>query len=293
MVVMCARAGQWRVQALGHEPLPAGVINGLVLEPFERVAESLQVLVTRLSAKGLPVAMALPAHAALSVSFQMDTPADTWSDLGVLEALQAQGHLPAGQWCVDFGAAPQIDDAQDGAVAPKKPLRGWAVVARQEAVMERFALAESAGLVPQALDLDNEVCERLLALDCERTGHWPTLWLYRRAGLLTAYLCTAPGECQSASRYWSSLGDDTTLSLADAMQATWQPWLALLPVPTVLQVRCSGLDALADAVLDSVQQQWPHAYLLSAPEASWLEATRSPCTDMALALALALHPALS
>ena len=258
-------------------PLPKGVINGAEMEDFEEVARQLRQVVEELNLQGCEAAFSFPSMAVRSCALEPKEYKQWLSrpDEVVIEYLLEKLNLPRGEWCFDW--------------APMANGHMCAVVARQETVMDRYALAEQAQLTPTVLDLERLATDRVFEWLCQQDGTWPQLWIRWCNGLLFAHIQIEPDRGDSAVRYCWQMSDlsSTLDALLDELS---QVCGELPPDATSLAVRLSGLKDHTNGLMDGVVQRWPNAIHLGAPDQDVLNLLIED--DWSVALGLAMHPGL-
>ena len=259
-------------------PLLRGAVNGLVLEGFDVIAETLAAKVQELGLEGRAVAMALPAQGVREMSWSAwDGPPELWHESGVHKHVQHAMQLPQEPWSLDFG----LDHA-----SPVQ--QAWAVVARESVVRERFELAEQVGLVPTVLDVDRHALDRLLNHACLQVNTWPSVWLMGRDGVFSAHVAMGPDEVASASAYVLE-GESAPSQFNALMVKVLRGYDASQWQQKPVAVCLTGLDDFRDALMEVLQMHWPQAYEVQSPCVLLLEHVESP-SSYAVALGLALHP---
>jgi len=261
-------------------PLPHGAVNGLVLDAFDLIADTLAAKVQELGLEGSGVAMALPAQGVRELSWSAwDGPPQLWHEPLVYKQVQQALQLPQEAWSLDFG----LDHAS--------PIQqAWAVVARESVVQERYELAEQAGLVPKILDVDRLALDRLLNMSCEEVRAWPSVWLMWRDGVLSAHLAVGSDEVSSASAY-AMPGESVLSQLKGLMAKAVEGYDTTEWLHDSVAIRLTGVDDLRESLMDTFQSLWPKAYEVQSPCALCLAEVESP-DPYAVALGLALHPGL-
>ena len=259
-------------------PLPRGAVNGLVLEGFDLIADTLAAKVQELGLEGRAVAMALPAQGVREMSWSAwDGPPQLWHEAVVYKHVQQTMQLPPEPWSLDFG----LDHA-----SPVQ--QAWAVVARESVVQERFELAEQVGLVPTVLDVDRFALDRLLNHTCQQVNTWPSVWMMGRDGVLSVHLALGPDEVSSASAY-AMAGESALSQFKVLMAKVLQGYDATQWQQEPVAIRFTGVDDLHEGLMEMLQTYWPQAYEVQSPCTSFLESVDSP-SAFAVALGLALHP---
>lgn len=259
-------------------PLPRGAVNGLVLEGFDVIAETLAAKVQELGLEGRAVAMALPAQGVREMSWSAwDGPPQLWHEAVVYKHVQHAMQLPQEPWSLDFG----LDHA-----SPVQ--QAWAVVARESVVRERFELAEQVGLVPTVLDVDRLALDRLLNHACLQVNTWPRVWLMGREGVFSVHVAMGPDEVASASAY-ALAGESAPTQFNALMVKVLQGYDTSQWQQKPVAVGSTGLDDFRDGLMEVLQMHWPQAYEVQSPCALLLDHVESP-SAYAVALGLALHP---
>jgi hypothetical protein len=258
-------------------PLARGVINGAEIEDIDEVARQLCLVVDELSLQGCQAAFSFPSMATRCCEID-PTAYKTLChrpDEEVIEYLLERLRLPKGEWCFDWG------ERVNGTVS--------AVVARQPAVMDRYAVAEMAQLSPTVLDLERMAADRVFEWLCQHGRMWPQLWIRWSDGLLFVHAQIAPEQGTSAVRYCWQMADLISVleSLLDELSQA-SVW-SVMP-ERVLAVRFSGLGDVANGLMEVVVQRWPHAICVGMPDHGVL--TELLEDDWSVALGLALHPGL-
>ena len=262
-------------------PLPHGAINGLVLEAFDLIADTLADKVQELGLEGCAVAMALPSQGVRELNWSTrDVSTQLWHETHVYKHVQQALQLPQEAWSFDFG----IEHASLNQQA-------WAVVARESVVQERYELAEQAGLLPKILDVDRLALDRLLNMACHEVNAWPSLWLTRREGVLSAHLAVGSEDVLSASAYaiqgesvLSQLKVLTAKALSGYDTSEWQH--------DPVAIRLTGVDDLRETLMSDLKTLWPQAHEAQSPCALSLDDVDSR-DQYAVAYGLALHPGLA
>lgn len=259
-------------------PLPSGAINGAEIDDFDKVAEGLQNAVDQLNLIGCQAACAISALAVKSVALEAED-FSRWQglpDQAVIEHLIERQDLPQGEWCVDL--------TQDACQ------RGYAVVARLEAVLDRYALLEQVQLVPAILDVDTHAIDRSFETLCTHDQVWPQLWARWQNGFLSLHLqWSASGFANSARYCWRA--ED----VPQVFEAMLKPFLRDTqsdePVwQSPLKVRFSGLSSMQTVLIHIVAAHWPHTVSLSETQPALFDHLIDE--DWAVAYGLALHPGL-
>lgn len=259
-------------------PLPQGAINGLVLEAFDQIAETLMAQIKELGLEGCGVAMALPAQGVREMSWSAwDDPPQLWHEELVYAHVQQSMQLPNEAWSLDFG----LDH-----VSPLQ--QAWAVVARESVVRERYELAEQVGLVPMVLDIDRLALDRLFNYSCKILQTWPSVWMTYRDGVFSVHLAMGPDEVLSVSAY--AIGGELFLTQLKVLMAkVTENYDVSQWEQTPVAIRFTGLDDLRGELLEFHQTYWPKAYETQSfciPDLEFLDSD----TTYAVALGLALHP---
>lgn len=261
-------------------PLPPGAVNGLVLDGFDLIADTLAAQVQDLGLEGHAVAMALPAQGVREVSWSTtDGPFELCNEAMVFQHVQQTIQLPLGPWRIDFGVEHTSNEQQ-----------AWAVVARESVVQERFELAEQGGLVPTVLDVDRLALDRLLNQSRQKVEAGPGVWMMCREGVVSVHLAASNNEVASASAYampGNSLESEFRNLLFKLMSGSnadqWRH--------QAVSISLVGVDDCRSGLMEAVQSHWPQAFEVESPCAVWMEHVDSP-NAYAVALGLALHPGL-
>jgi len=258
-------------------PLRKGTLNGAEIEDFDEVLSQLRLVVEEMGIEGCPAALAFPSMAVRSCVLEPQAYKQWLSrpDEEVTEYLLERLNLPRGEWCFDW-----LPHANGGMSA---------VVARQEAVMDRYALAEQAQLTPTVLDLERLATDRVFEWLCQQDGTWPQLWIGWRNGLLFAHIQIEPDQGVSAVRYCWQMAD--LMSTLEALLDELSQACGGLPAEaTAMAVRLSGRKDEAPALMDGLVQRWPNAIHLGAPAEGVLSLVIND--DWSVALGLAMHPGM-
>lgn len=259
-------------------PLPSGAINGAEIDDFDQVAQCLQDAIDPLNLIGCPAACAIPALAVRTVGLEAADFArlQCLPDHAVIAHLINKQSLPPGDWCVDL----THDDYK----------RGYALVARQEAVLDRYALLEQVQLVPAILDVDTHAADRAFKALCVLDQEWPQLWGRWRNGFLSLHLQGSAKVCVNNARYcWRAE------EVPQVFEAMLKPLLREVQgdeqaCRTPLWVRFSGLSPMESMLMQVVATHWPHT--VSRSETQYAPFERLIDQDWAVAYGLALHPGL-
>lgn len=258
-------------------PLRKGTLNGAEIEDFDEVLSQLRLVVEELGLEGCPAALAFPSMAVRTCALKPKEYKQWLSrpDEEVTEHLLERLNLPRGDWSFDWL------HHTNGSVS--------AVVARQEAVMDRYALAEQAQLKPTVLDLECLATDRVFEWLCQQDGTWPQLWIRLRNGLLFAHIQIEPDQGVSAVRYCWEMADlsSTLEALLDELS---QACGGLPASATAVAVRLSGLKDETPALMDGLVQRWPNAVHLGAPDQGVLSLLIND--DWSVALGLVMHPGM-
>lgn len=258
-------------------PLRKGAINGAEIEDFDEVLRQLLVVVEDLNLQGCQAAVSFPSTAVRSYEVACSE-YQHWfgqpDDL-VIEHLVQTKQLPRGHWCFDWSHSAQ-------------GMR-CAVVARQELVMDRYALVEHALLQPMVLDLDRTAADRSFAWLCQQGGLWPQLWIRWSDGLLFLHLQLDPNEGASVVRYCWQPGD-LVGALALLIDELMQSHGHVISDSCALAVRLTGVSDIASGLMDVVLLRWPQAICVGASEQ--VECKLLLEEGWSVAVGLALHPGL-
>lgn len=258
-------------------PLGKGAMNGAEIEDFDQVVGQLLVAVEDLKLQGCKVAFAYPSLAvrACTMTVQEYMRWINAPDADVIAVLTDKMQLPKSDWCFDW--------------MPQDRANWNAVVARQESVMDRYALAEYAQLHPCVLDLDRLAVDRLFSWLCKHSGLWPQLWLRWYEGLLFAHVQYGPEQAHSRGQY--CLGVSDVVAKLDGMLCELKNvQVDQLSAAPHMAVRFTGLqDQMAD-LMEVVTQLWPHANCLDPNEQKHLSWVTEE--DWSVAAGLVLHPRL-
>lgn len=262
-----------------HEqvPLTKGAMNGAEIEDFDEVLEKLCLLVDEMSLHGCHAAFSFPSMAVRRYAFERSEYLQ-WlkrPDDEVIQYLIERLKLPQGDWCFDWASN------TNGNMC--------AVMARQDLVMDRYALAEQAELKPTVLDLERLATDRFFQWMCQQKASWPQLWVRWCDGLLFTHAQTQPGQGVSAVRYcWQ------TSDLHDAYHALLDEMLqdcgGLPAESSTVTVRWSGFKDKTHTLMNEVFHRWPHAIYSGEFDQGIL--TPLLDDDWSVALGLAMHPGL-
>ena len=143
------RAGRYRVERCGLEPLERGWINEGAIEKLDEVADATRRLIARTGTKTKQVVMALPISAVISKKIVLPDGLSE-RELEVQVETEANQYIPfpldevSLDFCVAGPSASSVGDV-DVAIA----------ATRKEKVEERQALAEACGLTLEVLDVDS------------------------------------------------------------------------------------------------------------------------------------------
>lgn len=148
--------GGWSLENLAAEPLGRGWIGDGQVVAFDEVAAAIGRVVKRSHSRARAVAMALPASAVMMRRLTLPAGLDD-DQLEHLVQLEVEQQIPfpLDDLSLDFGIiGPTSDDPGQVEV--------FVAAARQEAVQDRQALAEAAGLEARVLDIGNHASLRAL-----------------------------------------------------------------------------------------------------------------------------------
>ncbi len=151
-------AGQYRVQAFAHEPLPAGAVVDKKFTDLEAIGNTILKAVRRSGSKAKHAAVAVSAPAVITRNITVPA--------GLSDAeIEAQIQLDADQHIPYPLEEVNMDFAIVGPSATANDLVEVLLAAsRRENVDDRVAVLEAAGLTPEIVDIETHAMEGACAL---------------------------------------------------------------------------------------------------------------------------------